>query len=114
MTTGSIAPLGRPTGGALNFEVPQQPAHLLFLHSLDKRVRGEIDGTTVVDAVGVKMLHETALLPRWYFPRQAVVGGALEASATTSHCPFKGDARYWDLRVGDRVVSDAFWEYPEP
>jgi uncharacterized protein (DUF427 family) len=114
LTMGSVAPLGRPSGGVLNFELPEQPAHFLFLHSLDIRIRGEVGGVTVVDTVAARMLHETALLPRWYFPRDAVVGGSLEASATTSHCPFKGDARYWDLRVGDRLVADAFWEYPHP
>lgn len=60
------------------------------------------------------MLHETALLPRWYFPKEAAAGGVLEPSDTRTHCPFKGDARYWNLRVGDRLIPDAFWEYPEP
>ena len=29
--------------------------------------------------------------------------GLLEPSDHTTHCPFKGDASYWSLRVGDRV-----------
>ncbi|HLH46521.1 MAG TPA: DUF427 domain-containing protein, partial [Acidimicrobiales bacterium] len=76
--------------------------------------RGEVASVVVVDTVEVRMLHETALLPRWYLPREAVRGDLLEPSATTSHCPFKGDACYWHLRVADRLIEDAFWEYPEP
>ena len=38
----------------------------------------------------------------------------LEPSETVTHCPFKGDARYWHLRVGDRLIEDALWEYPTP
>lgn len=114
LTIGSIAPLGRPTGGRLNVTVPDQPAHLLYLHELPQRVRGELDGLTVVDSTAVRMLHETALLPRWYFPASDVRTDLLEPSETKTHCPFKGDARYWNLRVGDRLVEDAFWEYPDP
>jgi uncharacterized protein (DUF427 family) len=114
LTIGSVAPLGRPPGGVLNFDLPSRPAHFLFLHDLDRRLRGEVGATVVVDTTAARMLHETGLLPRWYFPRQAVVGGDLQPSDTTSHCPFKGDARYWHLRVGDRTIDDAFWEYPEP
>lgn len=113
LTMGSIAPLGRPTGGVLNVAVPARPAHLLYLHDLDRRIRGDAAGVTVVDTHAARMLHETALPPRWYFPRPSVTA-VLEPSGTTSHCPFKGDARYWDLRVGDRLIRDAFWEYPEP
>ncbi len=113
LTLGSIAPLGRPTGGALNIPIPKTPAHLLYVHDVDRRIRGELDGTTVVDTTAAKMLHETRMLPRWYFPRDSVRTELLEPSATTSHCPFKGDASYWNLRVGDRVVTDAFWEYRE-
>src|ERR1700722_4909033 len=114
LTLGSIAPLGRPTGGRLNIEVPATPAHLLYIHAFPARVRGILDGVTVVDTIRAQMLHETRLLPRWYVPRADVRADLLEPSATSTHCPFKGDARYWNLRVGDRVVEDAFWEYPSP
>ena len=113
LTLGSIAPLGRPTGGTLNIAVPAAPAHLLYLHDVDRRIRGEVEGVTVVDTLAARMLHETRLLPRWYFPPDGVRTDLLSPSATTSHCPFKGDAIYWDIRVGDRVVRDAFWEYPK-
>jgi len=79
---------------------------------------------TVVDSTRAKMLHETALMARWYFPKDDVLADVLEPSGTTTHCPFKGDARYWrpfkgdarywHLRTGERLVEDAFWEYPEP
>jgi uncharacterized protein (DUF427 family) len=114
LTVGLIAPFGRPTGGELNIEIPGSPAHLLYLHDLPQRIRGEVEGITVVDSSRVRMLHETALLPRWYFPEEDVRTELLEPSDTVTHCPFKGDARYWSLRVGDRLIPDAFWQYPDP
>ena len=114
LTLGDIAPLGRPTGGELNFAMPTTPAHLLYLHALPQRIRGRLDDVIVVDTLAARLLHETRLLPRWYLPRADVRTDLLEPSDTVTHCPFKGDARYWNLRIGERVVEDAFWEYPDP
>jgi uncharacterized protein (DUF427 family) len=38
----------------------------------------------------------------------------LEPSDRASHCPHKGDARYWTVTVGRRSASDAVWGYPAP
>ena len=29
-------------------------------------------------------------------------------------CPYKGTARYWSVRVGDNLVPDLAWSYPDP
>ena len=49
-----------------------------------------------------------------YFPLAAVRRELLRDSATTSICPWKGTAHYYDLVVGDEVNRDAVWYYPEP
>jgi len=48
-----------------------------------------------------------------YFPADSVVA-ALEDSATTSTCPWKGEARYKSIVVGDDRNVDAAWFYPAP
>lgn len=45
-----------------------------------------------------------------YFPLSAMDGPDLERSDTSSHCPIKGDACYWNWRG----VADAVWSYPRP
>jgi uncharacterized protein (DUF427 family) len=35
-------------------------------------------------------------------------------SGTVSRCAYKGAASYWHVRVGDRVVEDLVWGYPDP
>jgi uncharacterized protein (DUF427 family) len=47
-----------------------------------------------------------------YFPPDSVVPGALRDSPTPYTCPWKGAAQYHDVLVGDRVLKDGAWSYP--
>jgi uncharacterized protein (DUF427 family) len=49
-----------------------------------------------------------------YFPPDSVDDGLLEESDTTSTCPWKGQARYFDVVVDGEVNEDAAWRYPDP
>jgi uncharacterized protein (DUF427 family) len=49
-----------------------------------------------------------------YFPADAVRKEHLRPSATHSVCPWKGEASYYDVVVGDEVNPDAAWYYPDP
>jgi len=114
LTLGS-GPFARPRTGQLNFDLDAAaPGHVLYLHDVGRRVRGELAGETVIDTTGARLLHETGLLPQWYVPRSDVWADVLEASEQHTTCPFKGEASYWTLRVGDRVEENAVWGYPEP
>jgi uncharacterized protein (DUF427 family) len=109
--TGPLA--GRP-GGAFNFELDDAPRHRIFFEGFPRRLRAVVDGRVVLDSVRGRLLHETGLPAVPYVPLEDLDQTLLERSATTTHCPFKGDASYWSLRVGDRVVEDAVWAYEAP
>jgi uncharacterized protein (DUF427 family) len=79
-----------------------------------RRVRGVVGHTTVVDTTESLMLFEAGHLPVLYFPSDAVPAELLRRSDKHTTCPRKGEASYWDLVVGDRVVPDAVWAYEEP
>lgn len=49
-----------------------------------------------------------------YFPPEAVQSAFLIPSRTTSTCPWKGEAHYYNLQVKDKEVKDAAWYYPTP
>ena len=49
-----------------------------------------------------------------YFPKDSVKAGILKDSDTHTTCPWKGEASYYSLQVGDRKLRDAVWYYPEP
>lgn len=90
------------------------PAHKLLMHPFPRRVRAEFAGRTILDTRGGMLLHETALLPCLYVPESDLDLDAFVGSDHTTHCPFKGDATYRTLRVGDRTVENALWAYPDP
>ncbi len=50
----------------------------------------------------------------WYFPREDVVAAALQPSATTTVCGWKGTANYFDVVADGKVNRDAAWYYAEP
>ncbi|HEX3811291.1 MAG TPA: DUF427 domain-containing protein [Mycobacteriales bacterium] len=112
--TFGIGPLAKPRTGQLNVDLSGAPGHLVYVHDLGKHIRGELAGVTIVDSDGVKLLHETALPPQWYFPLTDINPEVLVPSEHTTHCPFKGDARYWHLRVGDALIENVVWNYPTP
>ena len=107
-------PFGKQSTGTFNFEVNPPRGHVLYFEDCPKRVRAVFGGETVVDSRSVKLLHETGHLPVYYFPEEDLRGDLLEATNHTTHCPFKGDASYRSVRVGDRVAENAVWTYPEP
>ena len=49
-----------------------------------------------------------------YFPLASVNKDYLRESEKRTHCPWKGQASYYDIAVGDEVNSDAAWYYADP
>lgn len=112
LTTGA-GPLSRRATAAANFEL-HGPEHLLWFEDSPRRVRVKFGGETLADSRRARLLHETGILPVYYLPVEDVRMDLLRETDHTTHCPFKGDASYWSVVVGDRVAENAVWTYPEP
>jgi uncharacterized protein (DUF427 family) len=112
LTVGT-GPFGQTPAGAFNFEIPRRTGVIYFEDS-PRRIRAVFAGETIVDSRHAAMLHEQNHLPVYYFPTDEVRMDLLVPSEHSSHCPFKGDASYWSIEVGDRTSENAAWSYPEP
>jgi uncharacterized protein (DUF427 family) len=88
--------------------------HPVWTEPYPHRVRACLDGVAIVDSTRVLLLLEAGHLPVYYFPPEDVRTDLLEPTGTSTHCPYKGDASYWSIRVGERVVRDAVWSYQDP
>lgn len=107
-------PFGESNSGAFNFEVTAPNDHVLYMEESPRRVRAVFNGETVVDSRRAKLMHEQGLLPIYYFPEEDLRADLLEPTDHTTHCPYKGDASYRSVRVGDRTAENAVWHYPAP
>ncbi len=88
--------------------------HKIELLPAARRVRVEFGGETVADSTNARLIRENTYPLVYYFPRDDVRMEVLSATEHTSYCPFKGEASYWSVGVGDRSVENAVWGYPTP
>lgn len=80
------------------------PRHLIVRHR----------GVTIADTRrGIRTL-ETSHPPSYYFPAADVATDLLTPTAHRSLCEWKGQARYFDIRVGDETIAEGAWSYPAP
>ncbi|MEJ2678615.1 MAG: DUF427 domain-containing protein [Gemmatimonadota bacterium] len=93
---------------------PRDPYHRVDVRDTHRHVRVTANGETVADTHRAKILFETGLPPRYYIPPQDVRRGFVVDSDTHTGCPYKGTASYYSLKVGDTVLKDVAWYYPEP
>lgn len=106
-------PLASHAPDTVNYRI-DGPAHRLFWHPFPRRIRALFAGRTILDTTNAKLLHESNLLPQLYIPRADLRTDLLQPTNHTTHCPFKGDATYESIVVGDRVTDNAIWTYPRP
>jgi len=106
-------PLAAKDPPASNYEI-EGPKHRILWSAFPRAVRAELAGETVLDTRAGVLLHESQMLPVLYVPEADVSSELLEPTDHATTCPFKGEATYWSVRVGDRVAENAVWAYPEP
>jgi uncharacterized protein (DUF427 family) len=73
------------------------------------RMRASWKGVTIAES------DRTILVEgNHYFPPDSVDRRFLQPSATHTKCPWKGQASYHSVVVGEDVNRDAAWYYPSP
>jgi uncharacterized protein (DUF427 family) len=75
----------------------------------DTHVRAMWNGEVIADS------DKTILVEgNHYFPPDSVTRTLLSDSSRHSHCPWKGDASYYDLTVSGESNPGSAWYYPQP
>ena len=97
----------------LNVAHPRDPFHRIDVLPSSRQVRLELDGQVLAVSSRPVLLFETMLPTRYYLPR-ADVTAELVPSPTTTWCAYKGQASYFSVSVGGRLVPDIAWSYPDP
>jgi uncharacterized protein (DUF427 family) len=90
---------------------PRDPYTRVDILATSRAVRVELEGVVLAESTGARVLYETGLPPRWYLPKTDLRMDLLVPTGTVTHCPYKGQAQYWSVRLGGRVVEDLAWSY---
>lgn len=92
----------------------QHPEHRVQSVQIPDRMSVTAGGEVIAESSKVLRVDEDGSPPRFYFPREDVQMAKLRPSATSSRCPYKGTARYFDLALGQTILRDAVWSYEDP
>lgn len=95
---------------------PNEPRHFMKLKELHRRVLFSLNGLVLADSKNAIRLLEIGrdfYDPVIYVPEQDIVV-ELHRGDYKTHCPLKGDARYFDLVAADKTVKQIAWSYPSP
>ncbi len=65
------------------------------------------NGTVIAESDDIEIVEGNAYFPIASLDRQYVAD-----SDHSTHCPWKGDASYWHIQVGDERATNAAWYYP--
>ncbi|MEZ4656220.1 MAG: DUF427 domain-containing protein [Caldilineaceae bacterium] len=79
-----------------------------------QRVQVLVDGVKVADTSSPLLVLEGALPTRYYIPIADVDRQYLAPVDTQTHCPYKGNARYYNVVVRGEIYDNAAWYYPDP
>jgi len=92
----------------------KNPTYRIVIEQSPRRVRVAFAGATIVDTTRALLLLEQNHLPVYYVPIADVRMDLMTPTDHRTHCPYKGDASYWTIRVGDRTAENAVWGYKDP
>lgn len=94
---------------------PKDPYKRIECLPSSREIRIEVDGTVVAQSSSNVFLYETLLRTRYYLPPTAITDWSmLTPSDTTTFCPYKSNANYYHLTVGEKEIKDAIWYYTYP
>lgn len=88
--------------------------HQITIEPIAGRVLVTFGDKTIAESRRALALKEGSMAPAIYIPKEDVVMAAMTRADRTTHCRFKGDASYFRLTVGERVVDDVAWCYEDP
>lgn len=104
----------QPPAAAIPEGHPAPSGHTITAEPADGLVTARWGGEVVAESRDALILRETGLPPRTYFPMDDVRMDLLHRTEHHTGCPFKGEASYWSIEVGDRRSEDIAWAYEDP
>jgi uncharacterized protein (DUF427 family) len=88
--------------------------HQITITHPRRHVSVTLNGVKLAESDRPVLLDETGLPTRYYLPREDVCMELLQRTSHQTTCPFKGQASYWSVKVGDQLDDNVVWSYEDP
>jgi len=92
------------------WDYPRPPKVELF----SKNIRVESGGEVIAETTKSYKVMETSSPPCYYISQEYIKMNYLITSTHKTLCEWKGSAKYWSIKVGDRYFENAGWSYSAP
>jgi uncharacterized protein (DUF427 family) len=89
------------------------PDHPITIEHNSARVVVTVSGRVIADTREALTLREASYPGVQYVPRKDVDMALLERTGHSSYCPYKGDAAYYSILVGEDQAANAAWTYED-
>jgi len=96
------------------FVYARDPHKRIDVLQSSRHIKVLLDGTVVAETNHPRLLFETGLPTRYYFLKHEVQMALLIHSETVTRCPYKGEANYYSIKIGDKLHKDLAWYYRFP
>lgn len=93
------------------FVHPRSPYNRIDALASSRHVVVSLDGVELADSRKPTVLFETTAPARFYLPMTDTRLDLLIENDRRTSCPYKGDAKFFDARIGDGIVPDVAWTY---
>jgi uncharacterized protein (DUF427 family) len=90
------------------------PDHPITVEKNPARVTVRVGDQVVADSTAALVLQESNYPATQYIPLTDVDQSLLREAATSTYCPYKGDASYYSLATPDGELTDVIWTYHQP
>ncbi len=90
------------------------PDHPITITANPRRIRVSFGGRVVAETTRALTLKEASYPAVHYVPREDAQMNLFALTDHGTHCPYKGDASYYSLKVDGRTAENAVWSYEEP
>ncbi|KAL8738724.1 MAG: hypothetical protein Q9181_000546 [Wetmoreana brouardii] len=93
---------------------PKDPYKRIDILPSSRKITIKVGDVIVAESTLNMFLFETMLRTRYYMPKTAIQWQYTTPSDTTTLCPYKGMAEYYNLNVDGKEIKDAIWWYRYP
>jgi uncharacterized protein (DUF427 family) len=90
------------------------PDHPITITANPKRIRVVSGEAVIAETSHALKLKEASYPAVNYIPRSDTNMSLLSRSERVTHCPYKGDANYFNVVAGGKTIENAIWTYETP